>query len=130
VDRDVPANETTVVRMALTPPVDQDEEVARVLLRDLEDSATGVLPAGVLPSRLASGRRSGRCKTFMGGFPASRGRHCAETSPTRWRAVRCVSRPSGPPEFRNGMGKGLLAKTRSGRTLTQAGIGRVRELVA
>jgi hypothetical protein len=28
------------------------------------------------------------------------------------------------------MDKGLLAKTRSGRTLTQAGISRVRELVA
>jgi GNAT superfamily N-acetyltransferase len=35
-----------VIRMALAPSVDQQEDVARVLVRDLEDPATGVLPAG------------------------------------------------------------------------------------
>ncbi|HEX8094913.1 hypothetical protein [Jatrophihabitans sp.] len=35
-----------VIRMALAPSVNEDEDVARVLVRDLEDSSTGVLPAG------------------------------------------------------------------------------------
>lgn len=46
VDRDVPAEEAAVIRMALAPSVDRDVDVARVLVGDLEDSATGVLPAG------------------------------------------------------------------------------------
>lgn len=35
-----------VIRMALAPSVDQDEDVARALLRDLADASAGVLPAG------------------------------------------------------------------------------------
>jgi len=35
-----------VIRMALAPSVDQQDDVARVLVRDLEDSSTGVLPVG------------------------------------------------------------------------------------
>jgi GNAT superfamily N-acetyltransferase len=46
VDRDVPVNEVAVIRMALAPTVDQDEDVARVIVRDLEDSSAGVLRAG------------------------------------------------------------------------------------
>ena len=46
VDRDVLVDEAAVVRMALAPSVDQNDDVARVLVRDLEDSSTGVLPAG------------------------------------------------------------------------------------
>jgi GNAT superfamily N-acetyltransferase len=46
VDRDAPADEAAVIRMALAPSVEQDVEVARVLVRDLEDSSAGVLPAG------------------------------------------------------------------------------------
>ena len=45
VDRDVPVGEVAVIRMALVPTVDQDEDVARVLARDLEDP-TGILRAG------------------------------------------------------------------------------------
>ncbi|HEX8766855.1 MAG TPA: hypothetical protein VF714_00710, partial [Jatrophihabitans sp.] len=33
-----------VIRMALAPSVDQENDVARALVRNLEDSATGVLP--------------------------------------------------------------------------------------
>lgn len=46
VDRDVPVDEAVVIRMALAPSVDQNDDVARVLVRDLEDPSTGVLPAG------------------------------------------------------------------------------------
>lgn len=46
VDRDVPVNEVAVIRMALAPTVDQDEDVAREIVRDLNDSSTGVLRAG------------------------------------------------------------------------------------
>jgi hypothetical protein len=35
-----------VIRMALAPSVDQQDDVARVLVRHLEDSSTRVLPAG------------------------------------------------------------------------------------
>ncbi|KRF06696.1 acetyltransferase [Nocardioides sp. Soil777] len=45
VDRDVPVDEVAVIRMALSPEVNQDEDVARVLVRDLEDP-TGILRAG------------------------------------------------------------------------------------
>ncbi|MEJ7832454.1 MAG: GNAT family N-acetyltransferase [Nocardioides sp.] len=46
VDSDALVDEAAVIRMALAPSVDQDDDVARVLVRDLEDSSTGVLPAG------------------------------------------------------------------------------------
>lgn len=46
VDRGVPSDEVAVIRMALAPSVDQDEDVARVLVRDLVDASAGVLPAG------------------------------------------------------------------------------------
>ncbi len=46
VDLDVPVGEMGVIRMALAPSVDQNDEVARALVRDLEDSSVGVLPAG------------------------------------------------------------------------------------
>jgi len=38
--------EGDVIRMALAPFVDQHDDVARALVRDLEDPAAGVLPAG------------------------------------------------------------------------------------
>ncbi len=46
VDRAVVVDEAAVIRMALAPSVDQNDDVARVLVRDLEDSSTGLLPAG------------------------------------------------------------------------------------
>ncbi len=46
VDRDVLVDEAAVIRMALAPSVDRNDSVARVLVRDLADSGTGVLPAG------------------------------------------------------------------------------------
>jgi GNAT superfamily N-acetyltransferase len=46
VDHDVPAGGAAVIRMALAPSVDHDEEVARALVRDVEEPSTGVLPAG------------------------------------------------------------------------------------
>jgi GNAT superfamily N-acetyltransferase len=44
VDLNAPGDGPTVIRMAVAPPVDQDDEVARALVRDLEDASTGVLP--------------------------------------------------------------------------------------
>jgi GNAT superfamily N-acetyltransferase len=46
VESEVPGDEVAVIRMAVAPSVDQDEDVAQVVVRDLEDSFTGVLPAG------------------------------------------------------------------------------------
>jgi ribosomal protein S18 acetylase RimI-like enzyme len=55
-DGDVPADELTVVRMAVAPSVDQDAEVARVVVGDLEDASSGALRAGVAAVEARSGR--------------------------------------------------------------------------
>jgi hypothetical protein len=45
-----------VIRMALAPSVDQDDDVGRALVRDLEDFSAGCCLPEVPPSRPASGR--------------------------------------------------------------------------
>lgn len=46
VDHDVAGDDVAVIRMALAPSVDQDEDVARAVASDLEDPGRGILPAG------------------------------------------------------------------------------------
>jgi GNAT superfamily N-acetyltransferase len=60
VDRNVPGDEPTVIRMALAPSVGEDVEVARVLVGHLEDSSTGVLPRGgaIVEARFGQAFRS------------------------------------------------------------------------
>jgi GNAT superfamily N-acetyltransferase len=46
VDRDLPTGGPGVIRMGVAPGADQDEDLARVLVHDLEDPSRGVLSAG------------------------------------------------------------------------------------
>jgi ribosomal protein S18 acetylase RimI-like enzyme len=60
VDLDLPSGGTGVIRMGVAPSADQDEDLARVLVNDLEDPSRGVLSAGtaIVEARFGQAFRS------------------------------------------------------------------------
>jgi len=60
VDLDVPAGGEGVIRMGVAPGADQDDDLARVLVDDMEDPSRGVLPAGtaIVEARFGQAFRS------------------------------------------------------------------------
>ena len=60
VDRDLPTGGAAVIRMGVAPGADQDEDLARVLVNDVEDPSRGVLSAGtaIVEARFGQAFRS------------------------------------------------------------------------
>ena len=60
VDLDVPTGGAGVIRMGIAPSADQDEDLARVLVNDLEDPSRGLLSAGtaIVEARFGQAVRS------------------------------------------------------------------------
>nr|BFE81799.1 hypothetical protein GCM10020093_044000 [Planobispora longispora] len=72
-----------LLRLAVAPDAQRDEELARRLVEDVTGPERGVLVEERRASTRRCAHRSRTCWPGTAGTPASRGRRCAATSPGR-----------------------------------------------